>query len=134
MAIKKIPVKKEETKQNAESEVSFTRFERSSSDDSVELTEEKVMEALKTVQDPEIPVDIVNLGLVYNVGISGNKVQLKMTLTTPGCGMGGAIAKQAENAVKAIGARDVWVDIVWDPPWNPDMISDEGKEMLGIGQ
>jgi Predicted metal-sulfur cluster biosynthetic enzyme len=133
MAIKKIPVKKEEAKQNTESGVSFTKFEHSQERaESVELTEEKVMEALKSVHDPEIPVDIVNLGLIYNVEISGNKVHLTMTLTTPGCGMGGFIAKQAENAVKEIGARDVWVDIVWDPPWNPDMISDEAKERLGI--
>lgn len=133
MALKKIPVKKEETKQNTESGVSFTKFERpKETDGAAELTEEKVMEALKSVRDPELPVDIVNLGLIYDVGISGRNVQIKMSLTTPGCGMGATIAKQIERAVLPLGASHVWVDIVWDPPWNPDMMSDEAKEILGF--
>lgn len=133
MAIKKILLKREETKE-AEKDVTLTTFQHSEEpDESVELTEEKVLESLKTVRDPEIPVDIVNLGLIYDVKISGRKVYLKMTLTTPGCGMSKTIAKQAEGAVKSIGAKDVLVEIVWDPPWNTDMISDEAKERLGIG-
>ena len=98
----------------------------------VELTEEAVMEALKTVVDPEIPVDIVNLGLIYDVSISGRNVSIKLTLTTPGCHMARTIAHQAQEAVKALGAEDVKVEIVWDPPWNPDMMSDEAKQKLGI--
>ena len=133
MAIKKILLKKEETKE-AEKRVTLTTFQHSQEpDEVVELTEEKVMESLKTVRDPEIPVDIVNLGLIYDVRISGRNAYIKMTLTTPGCGMGKTIAKQAENAVKSIGAKDVLVEIVWDPPWNTDMISDKAKESLGIG-
>src|SRR3989337_264451 len=120
MAMKKIPIKKEEVKDQG---VTLTTFQKS---------EEKVLEALKSVRDPEIPVDIVNLGLIYNVGVSGKNVHLKMTLTTPGCGMGKTIAKQAEGAVKSLGVKNVLVEIVWDPPWNPDMMSDEAKERLGI--
>jgi metal-sulfur cluster biosynthetic enzyme len=130
MAMKKIPIKKEEIKNEG---VSLTTFEKAEVyDEAVEITEEKVLEALKEVRDPEIPIDIVNLGLIYDVGVSGKNVHLKMTLTTPGCGMGKTIAKQAEGAVKAIGAKNVLVEIVWDPPWNPDMMSDEAKERLGI--
>ncbi len=100
--------------------------------EAAELTEEAVMEALKTVVDPEIPVDIVNLGLIYDVSISGRNVSIKLTLTTPGCHMARTIAYQAQEAVRALGAEDVKVEIVWDPPWNPDMMSDEAKQKLGI--
>jgi metal-sulfur cluster biosynthetic enzyme len=134
MAIKKILLKKEEAKE-ADKKVTLTTFQHSQEpdpDEVVELTEEKVLESLKTVRDPEIPVDIVNLGLIYDVKISGRNAYIRMTLTTPGCGMGKTIAKQAESAVKSIGAKDVLVEIVWDPPWNTDMISDQAKESLGI--
>ena len=97
------------------------------------MTEDIVYSALKNVYDPEIPVSIVDLGLIYDVAISsGNNVNLKMTLTTPGCGMGAMIAGQAEDAIKDAGANNVLVEVVWDPPWNPDMMSDEAKEKLGI--
>jgi metal-sulfur cluster biosynthetic enzyme len=133
MAIKKIAVKKEETKET-EKKVTLTTFEHSQEPvEQVELTEEKVLESLKTVRDPEIPVDIVNLGLIYDVRVLGRNVHLKMTLTTPGCGMSKTISKQAESAVKSAGAKDVLVEIVWDPPWNQDMMSDQAKESLGIG-
>lgn len=98
-----------------------------------EITEEEVYYALMNVYDPEIPVSIVDLGLIYDVQISsGNNVGIKMSLTTPGCGMGAMIASQAEQAVKDIGANNVLVEVVWDPPWNPDMMSDEAKQKLGI--
>lgn len=98
-----------------------------------EITEEEVYYALMNVYDPEIPVSIVDLGLIYDVQISsGNNVGIKMSLTTPGCGMGAMIAGQAEQAVKDIGANNVLVEVVWDPPWNPDMMSDEAKQKLGI--
>ena len=130
MAMKKIPIKKEEVKDQG---VTLTTFQKSEEISEVEeITEEKVLEALRTIQDPEIPVDIVNLGLIYNVEVSGKNVHLRMTLTTPGCGMGKTIAKQAEGAVKSLGVKNVLVEIVWDPPWNPDMMSDEAKERMGI--
>jgi metal-sulfur cluster biosynthetic enzyme len=130
MAMKKIPIKKEEVKDEG---VALTTFQKAEEhDEAVEITEERVLEALKEVRDPEIPIDIVNLGLIYDIGVSGKNVHLKMTLTTPGCGMGKTIAKQAEGAVKSVGAKNVLVEIVWDPPWNPDMMSNEAKERLGI--
>ncbi|HEY7536089.1 MAG TPA: metal-sulfur cluster assembly factor, partial [Thermodesulfobacteriota bacterium] len=108
--MKKIPIKKEV---NAEG-VTLTTFEKPEEhDELLEITEETVLGVLKGVRDPEIPIDIVNLGLIYDVGISGKNVHLKMTLTTPGCGMGKTIAKQAEGAVKSLGVKNVLVEIVW---------------------
>jgi probable FeS assembly SUF system protein SufT len=100
--------------------------------------EERVTAALKTCYDPEIPVNIVDLGLVYDTRINrteenGYQVAVKMTLTAPGCGMGVAIAADAEDKLRAIeGVRDAAVEIVWEPAWNPRMISDEGRRILGI--
>jgi metal-sulfur cluster biosynthetic enzyme len=133
MAMKKIiNIKKDEKpKESEEKRVAFTKFEKSTQTDEP-LTEERVFEALRSVYDPELPVNIVDLGLIYDVGISGRNVNIKMSLTTPGCGMGATIAKQAEMAIKPIGAKNVFIDIVWDPPWNPDMMSDEAKQRLGI--
>jgi len=134
MGMKKIiGIKKDEPKETGEKKVTLTEFQRSKeSDEPVGITEESVFESLKSVYDPELPISIVDLGLIYDVQISGRNVQVKMSLTTRGCGMGATIAKQAENAIKSIGAKNVMVQIVWDPPWNPDMMSDEAKERLGI--
>lgn len=97
------------------------------------VTKEQVYEALQECYDPEIPVNIVDLGLVYDVGIEGNKVAVKMTLTAPGCGMGTMIAADAKQKIMALeGVEDATVDLVWEPPWNPSMISDEAKQRLGI--
>ncbi len=134
MAMKKIiSIMPDTPAEPSDKGVSFTKFNKSEKPASnVELTEDRVYDALKTVFDPEIPVSIVDLGLIYNVAISsGNNVNLKMTLTTPGCGMGAMIAEQAEEAIKDAGASNVLVEVVWDPPWNPDMMSDEAKEKLG---
>ena len=113
--------------------VTFKKFEKKEETESAELTEEQVKAALSNVFDPELPVSIVDLGLIYDTKISGSNVNLKMTLTTPGCGMGSMIAGQAEMALKEIGADNVLIEIIWDPPWNPDMMSDEAKQKLGIG-
>ena len=113
--------------------VTFKKFEKKEKSEATELTEDKVNAALKNVYDPELPVSIVDLGLIYDTKISGNNVNLKMTLTTPGCSMGSMIAGQAEMALKEIGADNVLIEIIWDPPWNPDMMTDEAKEKLGIG-
>lgn len=99
--------------------------------------EEQVWAQLKAVYDPEIPVDIVNLGLVYDclVGEEGDKtvVTVKMTLTAPGCGMGPVIAADAQSKIMTIdGIDDAKVELVWDPAWNQDMISEEGKMKLGM--
>lgn len=133
MAMKKLFTinKDEEPKSPEEKQVSFTKFEKTAESDEP-ITEDRVMDALKSVYDPELPVNIVDLGLIYDVNINGRNVNIKMSLTTPGCGMGATIAKQAEMAIKPLGVKNVFIDIVWDPPWNPDMMSDEAKERLGI--
>jgi len=95
-------------------------------------------EALKGVYDPEIPVNIVDLGLVYSVevvAIGEDKfgVQAAMTLTAPGCGMGPAIAMDAKFRLEQVpGVDEAIVDVVWDPPWNQDMISEKGRMELGF--
>tara|TARA_B100000945_G_scaffold314013_1_gene310975 strand:+ start:650 stop:1036 length:387 start_codon:yes stop_codon:yes gene_type:complete len=97
------------------------------------LNEEIIYEALKDVYDPEIPVNIVDLGLVYGVEIKDNDVKVNMTLTFAGCGMGPYIAQQAEWRIAEIEeVDDVEVDLIFEPPWNPDMISEDGKKELGI--
>ncbi len=97
------------------------------------LNEKLIYEALRDVYDPEIPVNIVDLGLVYGVDIEESDVKVKMTLTFAGCGMGPYIAQQAEWRIAEIDdVDDVEVDIVFEPPWNPEMISEEGKKELGI--
>ena len=98
------------------------------------VTPEVVMGALRQVYDPEIPVNIVDLGLIYDVQVNdGGEVYVQMTLTFPGCGMGPFIAQQAEWAVQEIeGVEEVQVEMVFDPPWSPDLISDEAKAQLGI--
>ena len=97
------------------------------------VTKEQVYEALQDCYDPEIPVNIVDLGLIYDVEIDGDKVAVKMTLTAPGCGMGTMIAADAKQKISALeGVVDATVDLVWDPPWNPSMIKDEAKQRLGI--
>ena len=92
---------------------------------------------LKSVYDPEIPVDIVNLGLVYDCvleQIDGKTIaSVKMTLTAPGCGMGPVIAADAQAKVMMIdGIDDARVELVWDPAWNQEMISEEGRMKLGM--
>jgi metal-sulfur cluster biosynthetic enzyme len=135
MGMKKIiSIKNDEPADSGDKNVSFKKFDKKPKQETKkELTEEMVYDALKDVYDPEIPVSIVDLGLIYDVTISsGSNVNLKMTLTTPGCGMGAMIAGQAETAIREAGASNVLVEIVWDPPWNPDMMSDEAKQKLGV--
>jgi metal-sulfur cluster biosynthetic enzyme len=98
------------------------------------VTKEQVYEALLECYDPEIPVNIVDLGLVYDVQVDDDKVAVKMTLTAPGCGMGTMIAADARQKILALeGVGDAIVDLVWDPPWEPSRISEEAKLKLGIG-
>lgn len=92
---------------------------------------------LKTVYDPEIPVNIVDLGLVYDCRLTGEDeekvAEVKMTLTAPGCGMGPTIAADAQSKIMSLEAiKDAKVELVWDPPWNQDMISEEGRMKLGM--
>jgi probable FeS assembly SUF system protein SufT len=102
------------------------------------VNETAVWERLRTVYDPEIPVNIVDLGLVYDLRIlpasaAGERVEVKMTLTAPGCGMGGAIAADAQSKIAAVpGVAEAEVVVVWDPPWSAEMMTPEGKRILGI--
>ncbi|MDG1138358.1 MAG: putative Fe-S cluster assembly protein SufT [Opitutales bacterium] len=99
---------------------------------------EQIKENLKSVFDPEIPVNVVDLGLIYRVEIEktedrGRIVFVDLTLTAPGCGMGPVIADDVKNKVLELpGIDDAEVDIVWDPPWSQDLISEEGKMELGL--
>lgn len=97
------------------------------------VTKEQVYEALQACYDPEIPVNIVDLGLIYDVEINEGKVAVKMTLTAPGCGMGAMIASQAQQKILTLpDVKDASVDLVWDPPWDPSMMSAEAKQKLGV--
>lgn len=95
---------------------------------------DKVIEALKTVYDPEIPVNIYDLGLIYDLRISAEgNVDLDMTLTAPGCPVAEHFPSWVEDAVKMVeGINDAHVELVWDPPWNPDRMSEEAKLELGF--
>ncbi len=96
-------------------------------------TQEQIIDALKEIYDPEIPFNIVDLGLVYDVTNIDGEVDIKMTLTTPGCGMGGYISNSCQEKVIILpGIKKVNVEIVWEPPWSPDRISKEIKQQLGI--
>ncbi|HEY4003225.1 MAG TPA: iron-sulfur cluster assembly protein [Candidatus Xenobia bacterium] len=96
-------------------------------------TEAELREALQDIYDPEIPVNIVDLGLIYGIEQDGGKVTVTMTLTTPGCGMAGMIGQEIKERLLMIPKIDsVDVKIVWEPPWSPDLISAEAKEVLGI--
>ncbi|HET8562410.1 MAG TPA: iron-sulfur cluster assembly protein [Candidatus Binatia bacterium] len=98
------------------------------------ITKEQVYEVLHECYDPEIPVNIVDLGLVYDVQVNDDKVAVKMTLTAPGCGMGAMIANDARQKILTLDdVTEASVDLVWDPPWNPSMMSEEAKQKLGIG-
>ena len=102
------------------------------------VDEKQVWETLKSCFDPEIPVNIVDLGLVYDLHIatlpSGNSlVQVKMTLTAPGCGMGATIAGDAQQKLLYLpGVEEAEVEIVWDPPWHQSMITENGRKVLGL--
>jgi probable FeS assembly SUF system protein SufT len=103
-----------------------------------EVSEEDVWNQLRQCYDPEIPVNIVDLGLVYDCRLikkeeGGTRVEVKMTLTAPGCGMGPAIAHDAQSKILSIdGIDEADVQLVWDPPWNQNMISEAGRMKLGM--
>jgi probable FeS assembly SUF system protein SufT len=102
------------------------------------VSEARIWSALRNVYDPEIPVNIVELGLVYNLGIEpvptgGSRVYVEMTLTAPGCGMGQIIADEAKRLIKEVpGVTDADVQVVFEPPWNQQMMSDAARLQLGM--
>ncbi len=100
----------------------------------VRVDEEKVIEMLKTVFDPEIPVDIYELGLIYAVEIADDgKVKVEMTLTTPSCPSAQELPGQVEEALRLVpGVTDVLVEVVWDPPWDPSRMSEDARLALNM--
>lgn len=96
--------------------------------------ESQITEVLRTVYDPEIPVNIYELGLIYGVDVQpSGEVHIRMTLTSPACPVAGTLPPEVTNKVKAIqGVTDVKTEIVWDPPWSPDKMSEAAKLTLGI--
>ncbi|NJE43367.1 metal-sulfur cluster assembly factor [Thermococcus sp. GR6] len=103
-------------------------------DDNAEVTREMILEKLKEVIDPEIGVDVVNLGLIYELDIRPDKtVYVKMTMTTPGCPLTMWILRAVEDKILEIpGVKDAEIELTFDPPWTPDRISDEYKKKLGL--
>jgi probable FeS assembly SUF system protein SufT len=103
-----------------------------------EELERQVWDTLKSCFDPEIPVNIVDLGLIYDLSIepaaeNGHRVAVKMTLTAPGCGMGRVIAGDAQEKLLGLpGIAEADVEIVWDPPWHQSMITPDGRRVLGL--
>jgi FeS assembly SUF system protein len=99
-----------------------------------EKLEELVVDALRTVYDPEIPVNIYDLGLIYDLRIDeGNKVLVKMTLTTPACPVAGQMPSMVEKAVSHVdNVAECEVELVWDPAWNPDMMTEAARLQLNI--
>jgi FeS assembly SUF system protein len=100
----------------------------------VNILREQVIEQLRTVYDPEIPVNIHELGLIYSVDVSPTgQVDIQMTLTSPGCPVAGTLPPEVEEKAEAVpGVTEANVEVVWDPPWNMDMMSEEAKLELGL--
>lgn len=97
------------------------------------VTRDEIVTVLKDCYDPEIPINIWDLGLVYDINVQDGSVGIKMTLTAPGCMMGGMIAEEVKSKIKAMqGVKDAKVELVWDPPWSPDKMSPEAKAQMGI--
>ncbi len=98
------------------------------------VTKEEILEQLKQVSDPEIGMDIVNLGLVYDIEINNDRVYIKMTMTAPTCPVTPWILSEAQRVVENLeNVEAADVELVWDPPWNPSMMTDEAKEALNMG-
>lgn len=96
------------------------------------VTTDAITSCLENVIDPELGINVVDLGLIYNIHINGNKISVDMTLTTPGCPMAGVLAGSVEQAVRqAFEGADVEVSLIWDPPWTPDRLSETARQQLG---
>lgn len=100
----------------------------------IEETRQAVVEMLRTCYDPEIPVDIYELGLIYQVDVDeAGKVSIRMTLTSPMCPVAGSLPGEVEGKVRSVpGVTDAAIDLVWDPPWDPSLMSEAAKLQLGF--
>jgi metal-sulfur cluster biosynthetic enzyme len=97
-------------------------------------TREEVVESLRQVEDPELGMDIVELGLMYDVEVEDGQVKVVHTLTSMGCPVGPLIQQQIDEVVRGLpGVNDVEVELTWDPPWTPDKMSEDAKFILGFG-
>ncbi|MFQ5553516.1 MAG: metal-sulfur cluster assembly factor [Thermoplasmata archaeon] len=97
-------------------------------------SEQEVMDVLKKCYDPEIPINLVDLGLIYNVDVAGDKAKVTMTLTAPGCPMHTTISEDVQRKLlKLEDLNEAEVEVVWEPPWNPEKMSETAKKMLGWG-
>jgi metal-sulfur cluster biosynthetic enzyme len=97
-------------------------------------TKEQVVDALRAVEDPELGMDIVELGLVYDVEVEGPKVKVIHTLTSMGCPVGPMIQENIDEIARSMpDVEDVEVELTWDPPWSPEKMSDDAKFILGFG-
>ncbi len=96
-------------------------------------TEDAIRDALREVIDPEVGLNVVDLGLVYGIEASAERIDVRMTMTTPACPLGEAIVESARNAIRAAApeVRDIEIELVWDPPWNPDMMSEIARGHFG---
>ncbi len=93
----------------------------------------KIIDEIKKIYDPELPVNIYELGLIYDIKVNGTKAEIKMTLTTPNCPVAESLPKEVkEGAMQVEGIDDVNLELVWDPPWNKDMMSDAAKLELNL--
>src|SRR5262245_11461474 len=97
------------------------------------LNQADMYESLKQIYDPEVGINIVDMGLIYSLEVEENKVNITMTLTSPGSPAGPQILSQVDNTLKALeGVYDVDIKVVWSPPWTPDMLSEEARDQLGM--
>ena len=96
------------------------------------ITKDDVFQKLSKVMDPELHVDIVSLGLVYDAVVKGKKIKVTMTLTTPGCPLAPIIDKLVRQSLKSLGEYELELELVWEPAWTKEMISEETKLKLGI--
>ena len=97
------------------------------------INKENVIEILKQCYDPEIPIDLWNLGLIYEINIKEHNINITMSLTTPGCTMGQHMADDIKSKLKNLeNVNKVCVDVVFDPPWQPEMMTDEGRKKMGF--
>ena len=97
-------------------------------------TRDEVIEALRQVEDPELGMDIVDLGLLYDVEVQGPRIKVTHTLTSMGCPVGPMIQEDIHRVTSELeGVEDIDVELTWDPPWSPDKMSDDAKFILGIG-
>ena len=99
-----------------------------------QINKENIIEILQECYDPEIPIDLWNLGLIYNISIEDNDIDITMSLTTPGCTMGQYMADDIKSKLieQLENVKNVIVEVVFDPPWQPEMMTDEGRKKLGF--